>query len=125
MALWVCGLALIKQGRLDAGRRQIEAAVVHDPASSLVRAYLGQAYVTERRDEPAGKQFAIAKELDPSDPTPWFYNAIRLQLANQPVAALRDVDKSIESQRGPCAIPLAAAAATGPGRPRGCHGQDL
>ena len=75
---------------------QIENAVAHDPSSSLLRSYLGKAYFEERRDEPAGKQYAIAKELDPSDPTPWFYDAIRKQLDNRPVEALRDLERVIE-----------------------------
>jgi tetratricopeptide (TPR) repeat protein len=52
--------------------------------------------VEERRDEFAGTQYAIAKELDPSDPTPWFYDAIRKQLDNRPIEALRDLERSIE-----------------------------
>ena len=44
----------------------------------------------------AAQQFAISKELDPNDPTPWLYNAIRLQSENRPVEALRNIEKSIE-----------------------------
>ena len=89
-------MAQIKQGDLDAGTVQIENAVAHDPSSSLLRSYLGKAYFEERRDELAGTQYAIAKELDPSDPTPWFYDAIRKQLDNRPIEALRDLERSIE-----------------------------
>ena len=41
-------------------------------------------------------QFEIAKKLDPNDPTPWFYDAIRKQTENRPVEALRDLEKAIE-----------------------------
>ncbi len=44
----------------------------------------------------AAQQFAISKELDPNDPTPWLYDAIRLQSENRPVEALRNIEKSIE-----------------------------
>ena len=44
----------------------------------------------------AAEQFAIAKRLDPNDPTPWLYDAIRKQSENRPVEALRDIEKSIE-----------------------------
>jgi hypothetical protein len=37
----------------------------------------------------------MAKELDPSDPTPFFYDAIRKQSINQPGEALRDLQESI------------------------------
>ena len=38
----------------------------------------------------------MAKELDPLDPTAWFYDAIRKQTINRPVEALQDMQKSIE-----------------------------
>ncbi len=94
-ALLGLGLALIRRGDLAAGTAQLQNAAAADPASSLLRSYLGKAYFTGRDEAAAAKQYAIAKDLDPTDPTPWFYDAIRLQLANQPVAALRAVDRSI------------------------------
>ena len=89
------GLAIIRSGDLDMGGRQIEIAAGLDPNDSLIRSYLGKAYFEERRDPLDAEQFAIAKELDPNDPTPWFYDAIRLQLSNRPVEALRSLEKSI------------------------------
>jgi hypothetical protein len=38
----------------------------------------------------------VAKELDPQDPTPWFYDAIAKQTTNRPVEALRNLQKSID-----------------------------
>ncbi|NND71542.1 MAG: TonB-dependent receptor [Rhodothermales bacterium] len=38
----------------------------------------------------------MSKQLDPLDPTPWFYNAIRMQTINRPVEALQDLQQSIE-----------------------------
>jgi tetratricopeptide (TPR) repeat protein len=96
LALMGLGLARIKQGDLAAGGVEIQNAVAHDPSSSLLRSYLGRAWFDARRDDAAGRQFAIGKELDPEDPTPWFYDAIRKQLANRPVEALRDLERSIE-----------------------------
>jgi Tfp pilus assembly protein PilF len=89
------GLAKIRQGDLEAGRQDIEIAVGLDPASALLRAYLGKAYFEERREALAGEQFAIAKELDPLDPTAYFYDAIRKQSENRPVEALRDAETAI------------------------------
>ncbi len=95
-ALLGLGLAQIRRGDLTAGTMQLQNAAAADPASSLLRSYLGKAYFTARDETAAAKQYAIAKELDPADPTPWFYDAIRLQLANRPVAALSSIDRSIE-----------------------------
>jgi tetratricopeptide (TPR) repeat protein len=90
------GLAKIRAGDLEGGRRELEIAVALDPNNSLLRSYLGKAYFEERRDPQDGQQYEIAKKLDPNDPTPWFYDAIRLQTINQPVAALHNIEKSIE-----------------------------
>jgi tetratricopeptide (TPR) repeat protein len=90
------GLAKIRDGDLKAGRVEIEIAGSLDPNNSLIRSYLGKAYFDEKRDKLASDQFALAKELDPLDPTSWFYNAVRKQTTNRPVEALQDLQKSIE-----------------------------
>jgi len=89
------GLALIRTGKLAEGRRELELAVLLDPGNSLLRSYLGKAYSDELRDELADAQLGIAKDLDPRDPTPWFYNAIRLQALNRPGEALQELQESI------------------------------
>lgn len=90
------GLAMIREGDLSAGREQLEVAVCLDPENSLLRSYVGKAYYEEKRDSLAGIQFDVAKERDPMDPTPWFYDAIRKQTDNRPAEALQDLRKSIE-----------------------------
>jgi tetratricopeptide (TPR) repeat protein len=90
------GLAKIRDGDLEDGRVEIEIAASLDPNNSLIRSYLGKAYFDEKRDKLAGEQFALAKDLDPLDPTSWFYDAIRKQTTNRPVEALRDLERSIE-----------------------------
>jgi len=90
------GLARIREGELEEGRRDIEVAASLAANNSLVRSYLGKAYFEEKRTDLDGREYAIAKELDPNDPTPWFYDAIRKQTINQPVEALQDLQKAIE-----------------------------
>ncbi len=90
------GLALIREGALEAGRIELEIAASLDPANSLIRSYLGKAYFEEKRYPLASTQFKLAKERDPYDPTPWFYDAIQKQTQNRPVEALKDIQKSIE-----------------------------
>ena len=89
------GLAQIRAGGLKVGRANLELAVGLDPSNALLRSYLGRAYFEERRDGPAGDQYAIARELDPLDPTAYLFDAIRLQTENQPVEALEQLDRSI------------------------------
>ncbi|OEU51777.1 MAG: hypothetical protein BA861_01325 [Desulfobacterales bacterium S3730MH5] len=90
------GLAKIREGDLKAGRAEIEIAASLDSDNSLIRSYLGKAYFEEKRDNLAKNQFVAAKELDPRDPTAWFYDAICKQTENRPVEALQDLQKSIE-----------------------------
>jgi tetratricopeptide (TPR) repeat protein len=89
------GLAKIREGDLEAGRKDLEVAVALDSNSALLRAYLGKAYFEEKRAPLDAEQLAIAKDLDPFDPTAYFYDAIRKQTENKPGAALADLQASI------------------------------
>ena len=93
------GLTIIRGGDLKAGREQIEIAVMLDPTSSLMRSYVGKAYYeedTKERNQLASSQFGLARQLDPKDPTPWYYDAILKDSQNRPVEALADLGRSIE-----------------------------
>src|SRR5690606_5324804 len=41
-------------------------------------------------------QLGLAKELDPHDPTPWLYDALRKNSANRPAEALHDLERAYE-----------------------------
>jgi len=90
------GLALIREGDLAEGRGHIDAAVALDSSRSLLRSYLGKAYFAEDRNDLAVEQYQLAKDLDPLDPTPYLYDAIRLQTENRPGEALTAIQESIE-----------------------------
>ncbi len=90
------GLAKISAGKLEPGRRELEIAVALDWNNALLRAYLGKAYFEEKRAPLAGEQYALAKGLDPLDPTAYFYDGILKQTINKPVEALADLQESLE-----------------------------
>jgi tetratricopeptide (TPR) repeat protein len=90
------GLVTIREGDLEEGRQKIDIAVSLDPDNSLMRSYLGKAYYEEKRDAQSATQYQMAKDFDPKDPTPYFYDAIRKQTTNRPVEALQDMQKAIE-----------------------------
>ncbi len=108
------GLAKIRQGHTQQGRHDIETAALLDPTNALIRSYLGKAFFEENRGmrnttstdecaqqtgndaDLADQQLCIAKQLDPNDPTPWFYHAIKKQTENKPVEALKDLQKAID-----------------------------
>lgn len=88
------GLARIAAGDLEAGRGDLETAVALDPNRALLRAYLGKAYFEERRSELDAQQFAIAKSLDPLDPTAFLYDGIARQTGNRPIEAIAELEAS-------------------------------
>ncbi|MES9832919.1 MAG: tetratricopeptide repeat protein [Candidatus Thiodiazotropha sp. DIVDIV] len=89
------GLVTIRGGDLSQGRELLETAVHLDPGSALLRSYLGKAYYEEKRSDEAAKQFQLAKQRDPLDPTAWFYDAILKQSENSPVDALNNIQQAI------------------------------
>jgi len=90
------GLAQIREGDLAEGSRTIEVAVSLDPGASVVRSYLGKAYFEAKRAGLDAREYDVAKESDPKDPTPWFYDAITKQTTNRPVEALDSFEKAVE-----------------------------
>jgi tetratricopeptide (TPR) repeat protein len=90
------GLAKIRQGDLEGGRAEIEVAVSLDPNNALIRSYMGKAYYEEKKEKLVTDQYKMAKELDPLDPTSFFYDAVNKQTTNRPVEALQDMQKAIE-----------------------------
>ena len=90
------GLVKIHRGDVVAGREEIETAALLDPNNALLRSYMGKAYYEEKRNSLASDQFAMAKELDPNDPTAWFYDSILLQSENRPVEALQAQQQAIK-----------------------------
>jgi tetratricopeptide (TPR) repeat protein len=90
------GLARIRDGDVADGRKEIETAVGLDSGNALLRAYLGKAYFEEKRGPLDADQFAISKNLDPKDPTPFLYDAIRKQTENRPGEALADIEASVD-----------------------------
>jgi tetratricopeptide (TPR) repeat protein len=90
------GLILLRWNETDAAVAELRKATLLEPRVSLYQSYLGKAFYEVKQDAWAEQTLALAKALDPRDPTPWFYDAVRLQSVNQPVAAVENLQKSIE-----------------------------
>ena len=90
------GLILFRWNETDAAVAELRKATLLEPRVSLYQSYLGKAFYEVKQDAWAEQTLALARELDPHDPTPWFYDAVRLQSVNQPVAAVENLQKSIE-----------------------------
>ena len=96
------GLVLFRRNQTDAAIVEMRKATLLEPLVSLYNSYLGKAFYEVKQDQRAQKYLEVAKQLDPRDPTPWLYDAIRLQSINRPVEAVENLQKSIElnDQRG-------------------------
>jgi len=90
------GLILFRQNRTAAAVAELEKATLLEPKVSLYNSYLGKAYYETRDNRLARKYLEAAQRLDPRDPTPYFYNAIRQQSVNRPVEAVQDLQTSID-----------------------------
>ncbi len=90
------GLALFRRNHTKAAVDEIRKATLLEPQVSLYNSYLGKAFYEIKDDRRAKKYLELAKQLDPRDPTPWLYDAIRLQSINHPAEALDNVQHSID-----------------------------
>ncbi len=90
------GLALFRHNQDAAALEAMRKATLLEPRVALYNSYLGKAFYEIKDDPRAAKYLDIAKQLDPHDPTPYLYDAIRLQSINRPVQAVESLQKSIE-----------------------------
>jgi len=89
-------LAQAQLGRDDEARRNFQIAATLEPQRGLLHSYLGKAWSQSGEDKLANKDFAIAQELDPADPTAWFYPALHRYQTHQVNDAVRDLEHSTE-----------------------------
>ncbi len=88
------GLTKIKQGHLAEGRTDLQTAATVEPTRSFFYSYHGKALNLAGDFGLARKDFALAKQLDPADPTPWLYSAIQAQQESRYSAAIADMQES-------------------------------
>ena len=88
------GLCLLHQRNFAEARAAFQAAAALEPQRSTFRSYLGKAASELGDAKAAEKEFRLAKELDPNDPTPWLYSALHLWQENRLNEAIRDLETS-------------------------------
>lgn len=88
------GLAEGQLGQNGMAARDLQVAATLEPQRGLFRSYLGKAWSEAGADQLAEKEFALAKQLDPSDPTAWLYSALHRFQTHQINDAVRDLEHS-------------------------------
>jgi Tfp pilus assembly protein PilF len=80
----------------EEARRDLQIAATLEPQRGLFRSYLGKAWSQTGADKLADKEFALAKQLDPADPTAWLYSGLHRFQTHQINDAVRDLEHSTE-----------------------------
>lgn len=88
------GLCRIREGRGDEGRQDLQVAATLEPQRAILRSYLGKAWSHTGNEKLADKDLALAKKLDPNDPTPWLYSALLNQERGRINEAIQDFEQS-------------------------------
>lgn len=87
------GLSRFFKGEHESGRADLQVAATLEPQRSVLRSYLGKGFFETRDLKHAESELALARQLDPNDPTPWLYLALLRQQQNrinEAVAALQE-----------------------------------
>jgi tetratricopeptide (TPR) repeat protein len=90
------GLCLIRQGKDEDGRRDLQVAAALEPNRAFFHSYLGKAFSNDGNEPKARLELERAKTLDPKDPTPWIYSALENKQDSRINEAVHDLEKSIE-----------------------------
>jgi len=90
------GLCFMQQRKFRAALASFQVAAALEPQRSLFRAYLGKAAAQLADTRAAEKEFNLAKDLDPNDPTAWLYSALSLWEQNRINESIRDLERSID-----------------------------
>ncbi len=90
------GLLEIRNGLVAEGRADLQVAATLEPQRAVLRSYLGKAFAWDGDQAHAAKELALAKKLDPNDPTAWLYDALLLEEQNRLNEAAGDLEKSKE-----------------------------
>jgi outer membrane receptor protein involved in Fe transport/Flp pilus assembly protein TadD len=88
------GLCLIRRGKLEAGQADLLLAASLEPNRAVLRSYLGKAFAQTGEDARAAKELALAKRLDPNDPTAWLYSALLNEQRSRINQAITDLEQS-------------------------------
>ncbi len=90
------GLCLLRERQYDKARASFQAAAALEPQRGLFRSYLGKTASEAGAAQAAEKEYRLAKQLDPNDPTAWLYSALELWQENKLNAAIRDLETSAD-----------------------------
>lgn len=90
------GLCLIRQGKNELGRLDLQTAAALEPNRSVLHSYLGKAFSNIGNESKTRQELTRAEQLDPHDPTPWLYSALENRQDNRTNEAVSDLEESLD-----------------------------
>ncbi len=90
------GLCRLRRGETRGGMEDLLVAAALEPNRALLRSYLGKAFHQIGDEAHATNELALARRLDPNDPTAWLYSALLNQQRSRINDAIRDLETSRE-----------------------------
>ncbi len=89
------GLCRIHSGDDLGGRSDLQTAAALEPNRSLLRSYLGKAFSNVYDERHADRELALARRLDPNDPTPPLYSALLDEQENRQNQGVENLEQSL------------------------------
>jgi outer membrane receptor protein involved in Fe transport/Tfp pilus assembly protein PilF len=90
------GLCRVKRAQAQAGLQDLQTAAALEPNRSLLRSYLGKAFLNVGAITNAMRELALAERLDPADPTSWLYQSLLDYQENWTIKSLDDLQTAEE-----------------------------
>ena len=94
------GLLRSHLGRTEEALEDLQVAAVLEPQRGAMRAALGKAYGQIGERALADKELRLARELDPADPTGWFYAGLQDLQENRYNSAVRHLQEASDRNDG-------------------------
>jgi tetratricopeptide (TPR) repeat protein len=88
------GLCRVRLGRLEEGLADLEVAAAVEPQRAVLRSYLAKAFAASGDVARTRHELALARTMDPNDPTAWLYAALFAQQQGRINEGIRDLERS-------------------------------
>ncbi len=94
------GLVAARRGDREGALEALQAAAALEPTRSLLRSYLGKGWAAAGDGIRAAREFDLAIDLDPDDPTGWYYRGLERQQTHRLNESVDDLRKAIARNDG-------------------------
>lgn len=94
------GLVAERRGEREAALAALQTAAALAPNRAILRAYLGKGWAAAGDRWNAAREFDLAIELDPNDPTGWYYRGLERQQTHQLNRSVDDLGTAVQKNDG-------------------------